>query len=101
MEYVLAIDGGATKTRAVCADLAGQVVGEGEAGPTSLATTSVGAASFNLREAMRQATQQLPAEFTIKKAVMGLAGLDTDKEKAQSLEVFGPVLEFFKIAEFE
>lgn len=101
MEYVLAIDGGATKTSALSADLSGQVIGQGSAGPTSLATASVGAASFNLREAIRQATQQLPEGFAIKKAVMGLAGLDTQKEMTKSLEVFDPILNFFKINQFQ
>ncbi|MFH2021808.1 MAG: BadF/BadG/BcrA/BcrD ATPase family protein [Patescibacteria group bacterium] len=101
MEYVLAADGGATKTSVLVADLSGQEVGQGSAGPTSLATASVGAASFNLREAIRQATQQLPEGYVIKKAVMGLAGLDTEQEMVKSLEVFDPILKFFKIEDFK
>jgi N-acetylglucosamine kinase-like BadF-type ATPase len=101
MEYVLAADGGATTTSVLVADLSGQIVGEGSAGPTSLASTTVGAASFNLREAIRQATERLPQGYVIKKAVMGLAGLDTKKELEKSLEVFNPVTKYFNIKNFE
>jgi N-acetylglucosamine kinase-like BadF-type ATPase len=101
MEYVLAADGGATTTSVLVADLSGAILGEGSAGPTSLASTTVGAASFNLREAIRQATERLPQGYMIKKAVMGLAGLDTKKELEKSLEVFNPITKYFNIQQFE
>lgn len=88
MDYVLAVDGGGSKTQAVCADLSGKELGVGISGPTSLTATSIGAASFNLREALRQATESLPAGSTCLKLVMGLAGMDTPDEEKTAQEVF-------------
>ena len=97
MQYILAIDGGSTKTSALCATLDGEVVGEGHAGPTSLTSTSVGAAGFSLREAIRQATENLPQGYEIVKAVMGLAGMDTKPEKESAFRVFQPTLQLFNV----
>ncbi|MDH5533106.1 MAG: hypothetical protein OEX81_01625 [Candidatus Pacebacteria bacterium] len=101
MNYFLAIDGGGTKTRVLCADENGEVVGEGLSGPTSLTVSNLGAASFALREGIRQATQNLPPGFTIKKLVMGLAGIDTEIEKKKTEESFRHVLSDFQIEEFQ
>lgn len=95
MGYVLAIDGGGSKTQVVCADETGQVVGEGFSGPTSLEVTNPGAASFNLREAIRQAIEKLPPAATITKAVMGLAGLDSPAEEVLARQAFSPCLDAF------
>jgi N-acetylglucosamine kinase-like BadF-type ATPase len=100
MIYYLAIDGGGTKTRVLCADENGEVVGEGLSGPTSLTVSNLGAASFALREGIRQATQNLPPGFVIKKLVMGLAGIDTEVEKEKTQEAFKHVLSDFQIEEF-
>lgn len=99
MEYVLAVDGGGTKTHVWCADLTGRVVGEGLAGPTNLTATSVGAASLNLVEGIRQATQQLPTGWKIQKLAMGLAGVDTDQEIDEAKTVFKEALGYLDIAE--
>lgn len=101
MHYILAVDGGGTKTKVVCCDQQGNAVGEGISGPTNLTATSVGAASFNLREGIRQATEQLPTGWTVTKMVMGLAGMDTDEEHDNAVEVFSEVLGQYPIAEFE
>lgn len=101
MTYYLAIDGGGTKTKVICADENGEVVGEGLSGPTSLTVSNLGAASFALREAIRQATQNLPPGFTIKKLVMGLAGIDTDIEKEKTETAFRHVLSDFQVEEFQ
>lgn len=101
MIYYLAIDGGGTKTRVLCADENGEVVGEGLSGPTSLTVSNLGAASFALREGIRQATQNLPPGFLIKKLVMGLAGIDTEIEKQKTEESFKHVLSDFQIEEFQ
>lgn len=100
MKYVLAIDGGGTKTKVICADESGQILGEGQSGPTSLTATSVGAASLNLREGIRQAVEKLPAGFQISNLVMGLAGMDTPQEEEQSRQVFSQVLAYWQIADF-
>lgn len=101
MTYYLAIDGGGTKTKVVCADENGEVVGEGLSGPTSLTVSNLGAASFALREAIRQATQNLPPGFSIKRLVMGLAGIDTEVEKEKTQTAFKHVLSDFQVEEFQ
>ncbi len=100
--YFLAVDGGGTKTDAICADASGNVVGRGLAGPTNLTSTSVGAASFNLIESIRQAVETLPESeqsgFPI--LVMGLAGLDSQKEYDEAFSVFSNAIAHYKINKF-
>jgi len=100
--YFLAVDGGGTKTDSICADENGNIIGKGFSGPTNLTTTSVGAASFNLIEAIRQAVENLPqkeeAEFSV--LVMGLAGLDSQKEKDEAHKIFTQSLKQYNIKKF-
>lgn len=91
MRYFLAIDGGGSKTQALCADENGQVVGEGISGPTSLAVTNAGAAGFNLREALRQATEKIPPNSEFATAAMGLAGMDVRAEEDLANATFASV----------
>ena len=102
MKYYLAVDGGGTKTDTVCADESGLVVGRGISGPTSLTSTSVGAASFNLIESIRQAVENLPdnnqIEFSI--LVMGLAGIDSEKEQREAYNIFKQAIAYYKIHRF-
>lgn len=100
MGYILGIDGGGTKTHVLCVDEAGLTVGEGISGPTSLSVTSAGAASFNLREAIRQATEKLGEEPELIKAVMGLAGMDTQMEHQTAHQVFTQTLDTYHIQNF-
>lgn len=95
--YYLAVDGGGTKTKVICADAAGQVVGEGLSGPTNLTATNAGAASFSLKEALRQATEHLPEGWQVEKVVMGLAGMDTPEEHQNAQIIFGDVFQLFPI----
>lgn len=101
-KYLLAVDGGGTKTDAICADENGNIIGSGSSGPTNLTTTSVGASSFNLIEAIRQATQNLPAdeEKLFPVLVMGLAGLDSQTEKEAAYEIFTQSLSVYNIGNF-
>lgn len=92
MRYFLAIDGGGSKTQALCADETGQIVGEGISGPTSLAVTNAGAAGFNLREALRQATEKIPPNSEFMTAAMGLAGMDVKTEEDLANSTFASVL---------
>lgn len=99
--YVLAVDGGGTKTAVLCADSSGRVVGQGASGPTNLTTTTVGAASFNLREAVRQAVENIPEQDrTFACLAMGLAGMDTPAEQEVADRVFHDVLSPLGIAHF-
>lgn len=100
MNYFLAIDGGGTKTQVLCANENGEVVGEGLSGPTSLTVVNPGAAGFSLREAIRQATENLPPGFMIKKMVMGLAGIDTPEEVSRAHASFTQVLVGINVEDF-
>lgn len=100
MNYFLAVDGGGTKTQVYCADEHGEIVGEGLSGPTSLTVVNSGAAGFALREAIRQATENLPPGFVISKLVMGLAGLDTPEEIEKAEAAFRQVLTGMDVKEF-
>lgn len=99
-KYLLAVDGGGTKTDALCADINGQVLGEGSSGATSLTATSLGAAGFSLRESIRQATEHLPEGAVISCMVMGLAGMDTPKEKTTAEQQFQIVADQFAVQKF-
>lgn len=100
MNYYLAVDGGGTKTQVLCANENGEIVGEGLSGPTSLTVVNSGAAGFALREAIRQATENLPPGFVVLKLVMGLAGLDTPEEVAKAEASFKQVLADTEVREF-
>lgn len=100
LQYYLAVDGGGSNTQVICADQTGRILGEGLSGPTSLTATSVGAASFNLREGVRQATESLREDIKFHRLVMGLAGMDTPKEHRRAKKVFTDVLANFPIDEF-
>lgn len=99
--YLLAVDGGGTKTHVLCTKEDGTQVGEGFSGPTSLAATTPGAASFNLREGVRQATQGLPPNSSIALLAMGLAGMDTQLEEQNARTIFTQVLEDYHIVRME
>lgn len=98
---VLAIDGGGTKTNAVCAALDGTILGEGESGPTNLTTTTAGAASFNLREAVRQSLEHVGKDVQIPIMVMGLAGMDSIAEHDHASTCFQQVLDYFGIKKLD
>src|SRR5258708_3438627 len=97
MKYYLAVDGGGTKTHVLCVDETGSQIGEGISGPTNLTVTSVGSASFNLQEAIRQATPNLPPGEKITKLVMGLAGLDSPAELQNAHQIFTQALQYSPI----
>lgn len=98
--YYLAADGGGTKTDVICADEQGTVIGKGSSGPTNLTSTSVGAASFNLNEAVRQALEPIiDANPNFVCFAMGLAGLDTDEEIAVAKDIFVRALSHYNIGE--
>lgn len=100
MNYYLAVDGGGTKTQVLCADENGEIVGEGLSGPTSLTVVNSGAAGFALREAIRQATENLPPGFVVTRLVMGLAGLDTPEEIIKAESSFKQVISDIQVKDF-
>lgn len=98
--FFLAVDGGGTKTDVLCADENGVIRGEGISGPTSLTATNVGAASFNLREGIRQAVEALPKEAQLASLAMGLAGMDTPSEEEKARKIFQDAIKDFHIERF-
>ncbi|MDA1079959.1 MAG: hypothetical protein O2840_04715 [bacterium] len=100
MSYVIAVDGGGTKTNVICADSTGAILGTGLSGPTNLTSTSVGAASFNLHEGIRQATENVAATVPITHAAMGLAGMDSQDDYVVAFGTLKTVLDQFHIPNF-
>ena len=95
LEYFIGVDGGGTKTDAIATDLDGKTLATANTGPTSLTATNLGMASFNLLEAIRQLTAELPADAHCKAVSIGLAGLDTEAEKTNASKIFGEALTRF------
>ena len=99
-EFFLAVDGGGTKTDVVCVDQDGTVIGTGSSGPISLTVTSVGAASFNLIEAIRVAIENHAEITSFKAVVIGLAGVDTSDERDAAEDVFRRALAHYQFEKF-
>jgi len=95
--YLIAVDGGGTKTQIICATNQGIVIKSALVGPIGLTSTSLGAAVFNLKEGIRQVTENLTAEDKIVHLTMGLAGMDTPKEIKEVKQVFSNVFDDLKI----
>lgn len=91
MSYILAIDGGGTKTTVLFADNTGKILGKGSAGPMSLAATSEAVACENLLDAVTQAFGSHTVH-TIEKVVIGLAGVDTQSEIQKAHDIFSSIL---------
>ncbi len=97
----IGIDGGGTKTDAICTDGELNILGQGSSGPTNLTSTSIGAASFNLKEVVRQTLENVPlADREIVSVVMGLAGMDTEREYEIAYKTFVDILRPFGIEHF-
>lgn len=77
--FFLAVDGGGTKTTVWVANEKGEKIGEGKAGPMSLAATSPADATANFMTAVEQATTSLEEDISFH-VLIGLAGVDTKEE---------------------
>jgi N-acetylglucosamine kinase-like BadF-type ATPase len=76
IELYVGVDGGATKTLAVAADVEGLVVGVGESGPSNYHVVGLDRAVENINAAVRQAIA--PTGRAVADVVtLGLAGMDT------------------------
>jgi len=96
----LGIDGGGTKTDVICANQQGEILGQGQSGPTNLTSTNIGAASFNLKEAVRQSLQRVGDDYQVEVAAMGLAGIDIEEEYHQAFKAFRDILMQFHVKQF-
>lgn len=100
IQLFLGIDGGGTKTEVLCATADGQILGKGLSGPTNLTSTNIGAATFNLKEAVRQSLETIDQEYQLVAAAMGLAGMDTQQEYEMSYKPFSDILQSFNVQKF-
>ncbi len=71
-EFVIGVDGGGTRTRAVLADLNGKAIKEAEAGPSSPRNLGSREASRNIYEAV---SKIMPEEKNVGKIIIGLAAV--------------------------
>ncbi len=81
-DLLVGVDGGGSKTTALLADTAGQVLGRGSGGPSNVKTVGEADALATVRAAIRDAyaEAQLPVTWP-RAACLGLAGLDRPEEQ--------------------
>jgi N-acetylglucosamine kinase-like BadF-type ATPase len=89
--FILAVDGGGTKTTVWIANQKGKVLGKATTGPMSLAATDSSQAVKNFITAVNQAATKLD-DVTFSKVVIGLAGVDTEIEVKNAYQLFSQEL---------
>ena len=99
-DYLLALDGGGSKTDVLCTDLTGQTVAEVTVGPTSLTATGNETAFANFQEALKNTMSELPSDAHFSLVVMGLAGADTPEEVSEAEKQFRTAAAGFPIQDF-
>jgi N-acetylglucosamine kinase-like BadF-type ATPase len=92
MVYFVGVDGGGSKTAAVCMNEAGEVVGEGRSGPSNHLRVGLEEAGNNLRGAIRQAVDQAGAPLaSVAFAYCGIAGSDHPARRGGMVEALLPL----------
>lgn len=85
-EYLLAIDGGGTKTEAIIANLDGTILGNGQSGKVNIHEDGISEREIrrNMRSAISAAVADahLSSRMRFKKAVIGMAGIDSKRDVA-------------------
>lgn len=77
--YVLGVDGGGTKTRAIVADSRGNTLGEGHSGPSNPLRVGVSDSTMAVREAVERACVEAGVRRQeLSAALVGLAGVKRD-----------------------
>lgn len=90
---LLGVDGGGTKTDALLADDAGEVVGRGRAGPSNHEHVGFPQAGSNLVAAVRQALQHAGAAAgDLRASAWGLSGLDWPSDQGGYSAQLAPLL---------
>lgn len=89
--FILAVDGGGTKTTAWIAQQDGTVLGKATTGAMSLAATSPERAVENFLLAIELASEHLE-DINFSHVVIGLAGVDTHEELQRADELFKTAL---------
>lgn len=96
MKYLVGIDGGGTRTRALIATVTGEILGRGESGPANFLSTGLEQALCHIADSIEQAlhtsyTTLLQPEpsavhsFPIARMTLGLAGVGRPRDHAQML----------------
>lgn len=90
---LLAVDGGGTKTYLLIAEKDGTIISDGEAGPLSLEVVTRDVAKNNFFDAFNFAIKKCNRKDLIfTKALIGLAGIDTQKELEEASNFFSTIL---------
>jgi N-acetylglucosamine kinase-like BadF-type ATPase len=93
LNHVIGVDGGATKTEAVVADLEGKPLGAGKSGCGNWEIVGEQSAAETIFEAMRQALGRAKVDLsTVRNVHMGLAGLDWPEDEPRLRAALGPHL---------
>ena len=83
MDYILGIDGGGTKTLAVCADLLGNVLGVGISNGSNYHTVGLGKAVAAIKRASIQAMSIADVKWSeVRSACIGLAGAGRQTDRS-------------------
>ncbi|MBQ6436547.1 hypothetical protein IJJ27_03235 [bacterium] len=90
-QYLVAIDGGGTKTEYLLTDLEGKTIKSVTHGPTNVTAGLLGQAAYNLREGMRVLLEDLE-DYRLEAVVIATAGVDTAKDQASARQVFAELL---------
>jgi len=89
MDYVLGIDGGGTKTLAVCADLQGKVLGTGISSGSNYHTVGLGEAIAAIKRSSTQAMSIAGVKRSdVRSACIGLAGAGRETDRSILLPAF-------------
>jgi N-acetylglucosamine kinase len=89
MDYVLGIDGGGTKTLAVCADLQGKVLGTGISSGSNYHTVGLGEAIAAIKRSSTQAMSIADVKrLDVRSACIGLAGAGSETDRCILLPAF-------------
>ena len=81
-QYVIGIDGGASKTVAILGSADGKVLGRGQAASSNYQNVGITKASDSIKQAVNQARQEAGiGKGRMKIAVVALAGVDSPKDK--------------------
>lgn len=79
-EWILAVDGGGTKCRAMLSTKEGYVLASAQSGSCNYQSVGLDMAMKNIRDAISKVVQVAGQPPTLKSAVFGLAGIDTEKD---------------------
>lgn len=91
--YVIGVDGGATKTEAVVANRDGQPVGAGRSGCGNWEVVGEKSAAETIYDAIRQALERAQIDLSqVRNAHMGLAGLDWPEDEPRLRAALAPYL---------